>query len=441
MSRAELQLNRVAFLNAEVWELIGHDKISAAATSPASGHGATSMTSHDKASAATSPASGHGGTTRIGQDKASAAAFSAAAMSSANRAGTTTFPIDLESLDAFCNECKNPQQGIAMADRAHCACVCLAVEIRLLQLARKCFDEAVELNPDLVESYRDRGVAYLALGRCEATLAAIETAIKGTAIEKALPGLKDEVAKLMPDPQRPGLPPKLERALVDGRRRFEDGLRELNQAKVEQSLIATKKQDIAYAAAKLAEDCVANAIHQGGAGAKQQKSGKAAPRPALDLLEVQDQIEQLRNKEVQLGKDLDQEEKKVREEFSKANAALNESYTTLEASQCLRDAKQSRGPPARRAILQSPTARIMAEIYASQCNFDRAQYYQKLAVIFASEDDRPQLLETYRDYRAKDAAINAKAAPMTPPSREGQGRGSGRSAAKGPAEDSGDSSD
>ena len=37
--------------------------------------------------------------------------------------------------------------------------------------AVKCFDEAVGLSPDLVEAYRDRGLAYLALARCEAILA------------------------------------------------------------------------------------------------------------------------------------------------------------------------------------------------------------------------------------------------------------------------------
>ena len=30
---------------------------------------------------------------------------------------------------------------------------------------------------------------------------------------------------------------------------------------------------------------------------------------------------------------------------------------------------------------------ILAEVYADQCNFDRAAFYQKLAVVFATEQE------------------------------------------------------
>ena len=57
---------------------------------------------------------------------------------------------------------------------------------------------------------------------------------------------------------------------------------------------------------------------------------------------------------------------------------------------------------------------VLAEAFASQCNFDRAVFYQKLAVIFASEDERPQLMLTFREYTNMDDLITAKAKPKTP---------------------------
>jgi hypothetical protein len=66
---------------------------------------------------------------------------------------------------------------------------------------------------------------------------------------------------------------------------------------------------------------------------------------------------------------------------------------------------------------------VLAEAFASQCNFDRAVFYQKLAVIFASEDERPQLMLTFREYTNMDDLITAKAKPKTPLLPAGQGKG------------------
>jgi hypothetical protein len=388
LGRAELHLNRVAFLNEEAWSLIGVDD--------------------------------------------SPEMFSAAG-TSADRLGTTTMPIDLAKLDGFCKSCQTPAQ----ARRAHAVCVCLAVEIQLLQQAVKCFDEAVELNPDLVEAYRDRALAYLALARCEATLAEIETAKE---IEKVLPGLRKEFANL--DLQRAWLPQKLDRSLVVGQRNFGDALKKLKDAKTEQVLVATKKLDIANATEQMAVDCVTAAMQQGHSGARERKRGEPATQPKSSLATVWEHIEQLRKDAAEIRRHLDQDEKRAGEDLAKANAALNESYTMLGNSERLRLAEQSARTACEKTNFASAqSARVLAEIFASQCNFDRAQYYQKLAVVFASEDERPLLLETYRKYRSADAAVNETAKPTTPPSAKGPGKGRKQSEPGQSEEDSEDSSE
>jgi hypothetical protein len=372
MGRAELYLSRVAFLDDEAWSLIALD-----AGSPES--------------------------------------FSAAAAtSSANRLGATTMPIDLKMLDAFSKSWQAPKQRLAITSRAHAVCVCLAVEIKLLRAALKCFDEAVGLSPDLVEAYRDRGLAYLALARCEAVLAAIE---------EVDPDLQKQLASL--DPEGAFLPQKLDRALVDGRNHFNDVLEKLPDIKAKEALIAAEKQDLANAVEDLAKNYVTAAIKHGGSDAKEQKRGEAATQPASSLLTVREQLVQLRIDAAKLEDQLDQDEKKVKEDLSKANAALDESYTMLDKSEYLQQAERSaRTACGKGNFASAESLKVLAAIYASQCNFDRASFYQKLAVIFASEDERPQLLRTLHGYEKMDDLITEKAKAKTPPSPGGQGKGS-----------------
>ena len=97
----------------------------------------------------------------------------------------------------------------------------------------------------------------------------------------------------------------------------------------------------------------------------------------------------------------------------------------LDKSEYLQQAKRSARTACEKGNFASAESlKILAAIYASQCNFDRAEFYQKLAVIFASEDERPQLLQTLHDYRKMDDLITEKAKAKTPPSPAGQGKGS-----------------
>ncbi len=378
MGRAELYLSRVAFLNDEVWSLIG--------------------------------------------EAGSPKAFSAVAgTSSRNRLGTTTMPIDLERLDAFtkCRQDPKPgsdaKQGLAIA---HAACFCLAAEIQSLHEAVKCFDQAVAQSTDLVEAYRDRGLAYLALARCEATLAAILAAL-----EKVDPDFQTQITGLAPDGAL--LPQKLDRAVVDGREQFNAALNTLQAAKAKEGAVATEKQEIAKAAADLAKNYVAAAIKHGGPDAKEQKKGDAASQSASILQTVRGQLEQLQADAGKVATQLDLTDGKTKADLATAEAALDDSYTMLGRSAYLRSAEQSaRTACGKGNFASADSLQILAEIYASQCNFDRAEFYQKLAVIFASEDQRPQLLQMFHEYAKMDELITAKAKAKTPSSSDGQGKGS-----------------
>ena len=55
-------------------------------------------------------------------------------------------------------------------ERAQAAAVSLTAAIQSLQTAIACFGEAIRRNPDLVEAYRDRGMAYLLLSQSEGAL-------------------------------------------------------------------------------------------------------------------------------------------------------------------------------------------------------------------------------------------------------------------------------
>jgi hypothetical protein len=372
MGRAELYLSRVAFLDDEAWSLIN-----LGGSSPKS--------------------------------------FSAtAAPSSETRLGSTTTPIDLKMLDAFSKSWQDAKQTPAAASRAYAVCVCLAVEIRLLHTAVKYFDEAVGLCPDLVEAYRDRGLAYLSLARCEAVLASIE---------EAHPELHKQLASL--DPEGALLPHKLDRALVDGRKHFNEVLEKLPVIKDNEALIATKKQDLANAVEEMAKNCITAAIKRGGSDAREQKKGEAAAQPASSLQTVQEQLAQLRIDAAKLEDQLDKEEKKVKEDLSKVNAALDECYALLDKSEYLQQAQRSaRTACGKGNFASAESLKVLAAIYAGQCNFDRAEFYQKLAVIFASEDERPQLLRAMHDYEKIDDLITEKAKPKTLPAPAGQGKGS-----------------
>ena len=66
--------------------------------------------------------------------------------------------------------------------------------------------------------------------------------------------------------------------------------------------------------------------------------------------------------------------------------------------------------------------KILAAIFAAQCNFDRAEFYQKLATTYASDDERRQILATLNDYRQMGEMVVAKAKAKTAALRQGKAK-------------------
>ncbi len=105
---------------------------------------------------------------------------------------------------------------------------------------------------------------------------------------------------------------------------------------------------------------------------------------------VRSKLRELRTEAARIEKLVAKEEQQARKALADANAELQASYDALNNSRYLQQAKRSaRAACEKGNYTNAESLEILAAIYASQCNFDRAEFYQKLAVIFASEDERP----------------------------------------------------
>ena len=75
--------------------------------------------------------------------------------------------------------------------------------------------------------------------------------------------------------------------------------------------------------------------------AKEQSKAKTAIPPKSDLLLLREKLAQLRAEAAKAGAQLDQDEKKSREDLFEANQALDDSYALLSKSENLRQAQRS----------------------------------------------------------------------------------------------------
>jgi hypothetical protein len=134
---------------------------------------------------------------------------------------------------------------------------------------------------------------------------------------------------------------------------------------------------------------------------------------------------QLRADAAEVKRLAEREEQKVTQALAIANAELAASCNTLNNSGNLQQAKRSARTACEKGCFASAESlKILATVYAGQCNFDRAEYYQKLAVIFVSEDERPAMLQTLEHYRIMGQLVTERKRPKTPPSPPGQAKGS-----------------
>jgi hypothetical protein len=128
------------------------------------------------------------------------------------------------------------------------------------------------------------------------------------------------------------------------------------------------------------------------------------------------------------------DEKNAKESLQDATNSMARGVKTLQASDNLKNAESSLHTACLKLNFSGADALVLyASIYSAQCNFDRAAYYQKLAAIFVSDDERPQVLETLHYYEKQGEAVAEKAkakSPATaakPAASGGSGQGSGGS--------------
>jgi hypothetical protein len=346
-----------------------------------------------------------------------AAARSAATADGGNGLSTLQTQTDIELLSRFVAALQAPKPAPAAIERAERVSDALAASIQSLNVAIDCFDEAVRKGPAVIEAYRDRSNAYLMLARSEATLAAIVDANADPRLRQGLAGL--------------ALPPeKLDRTMVAGRTQFDKAVADLRKANEGLAQASEAQKDLADAEKEIAQRYLAPPATRGEAGAEGGKKVAAAAGPPPDLPTLRAKLKQLRADAVAAEPEVRKQESGFRARVRDAQAALAGSYDVLNQSQNLSRAKSSAHAACDMGnYANAESLELLAAVYASQCNFDRAVYYQKLAVIFASEDGRPKVLSTLDEYRKQADLVLAKARAKTPAAPAGPSKPSSDGAA------------
>ena len=174
-------------------------------------------------------------------------------------------------LDDLARRLQSHEPSLVAAERAEAAGVALAAAIQAIQVATDCFDEAIRRNPDLIEAYRDRGLADLLLAQSEGTLALLEDSD---------PNLGPWLKQFCPELALP--PEKLDRAIVYGRMDFNDAIERLHAAKAKQARVAAEKKGISDAASAIVKQYVAQAAKRGDGDAhpaEQARNGAGRDEP------------------------------------------------------------------------------------------------------------------------------------------------------------------
>ena len=328
--------------------------------------------------------------------------------------GAAILPANLRILKVFLRRLAEPKADLG--DRAAAACVCLAEALKSLRTAAGAFEQATKISPSLAVAYRDCGLTYYSIAQCEAALGAIAAAKlpSGGALSAAAP-----VA----------LPPNLDRAMFEGQNALERALDHLVAAKEEAALVAAENRDLLGAEDAMAKHYITAALKPGDSAAEHAAGagGARAPKPAdeyADLPRLRMKLRGLRESAAKLTKELAKEERRIARKVAAASAEVAASCDVLGRSATLQRAQRAaRAACETDSYTDSDSLKLLALIYAAEGNFDRAEYYQKLAVIFAREDDRPEILATLNVYREMGDFILEKKLPKTPPAAAGQAKG------------------
>lgn len=316
-------------------------------------------------------------------------------------------------------------------------CQLLARTIASLKTATESFDDAIALNGNLPEAHRDRGAAYLERAQAESVLADVigqrvelKSCLSGTA-EIPLPA--DEADKAFQG---------LDRAFVKGQTEFYDALKEKKKANDAISLADQARKDISAVEQGIVNDLAKRYATL--AGKPLDSAAKDLENTARLAANLRIRSESLVKENPSPGKKAGDEpsdplagiftaEAAAKDTLQDATAAMAHGVKTLQQSPNLKAAESS----LQKACLElnfsgAEELELLASIYSSLCNFDRAAYYQKLAAIFASDDDRPQVLATLHYYETQGSAVTEKAkakspAPVGKPAAGGSEQGKGAS--------------
>jgi tetratricopeptide (TPR) repeat protein len=367
---------------------------------------------------------------------------------------------NVKNLLSFITKLAHDDQAESRLERAEGACVCFNQAIADLGTAVASFEQAAKLNPSSPQAYGEAAQAFLLRAQCEAALGAIADAKLSPSRQTSVQTVKDALKQKFVGFK---LPPNLNRAMVDGQNNLQQALARLIKAKAEAALVTTERRDLAPVAdqmakkdiddslksintpsdkrrkggtrqSKDAKDGTASATStEAGTGSRGSQDGAGSADGSLPelaaLQKLKTRLHRLREGAKELGKSFDADEQKASRKVADARREVSQTSDPLNHSLDLQRAlRAANAACAINTYTDAVSLRALAQIYFSQGNFDQAVYYQKLAVIYATEGQRPLLSASLHAYESVVGIISEKKKPQTVFTPGGQSKGAKQSA-------------
>ena len=235
------------------------------------------------------------------------------------------------------------------------------------------FNQVLKRKPDLVEAYRDRGLAYLLIARSK-------------------------------------------REVIEALGKYDSAREERVKVCDLCAGVAQDKTVALQAANEIAEKRIRSCLEGKGPQGQTHAAGadgkpKPEPSQSKDIakanVELSRKAAELAGEEKRAATATDQE----------AEKALKAVYDVLNKDSDLKLASQSAYTACEKEdFAQIPSLQLLAEIHATLCDFDRAQRYQKLAVTYADDNERPAILDKLKEYQQKVLRAPDTTPPKAPPS-------------------------
>ena len=218
----------------------------------------------------------------------------------------------------------------------------------------------------------------------------------------------------------------LDRAFVKGQTEFYDALKKKKKANDNISIADQARKDISAIELGIASDLAKRYATL--AKEPPDSAAKDLENVARLAANLRKRAESLTNENASPGEKAGNDpndplaaiftaEATAKKSLQDATAAMAQSVKTLQNSSNLKAAESSLHTACLALnFAGADELELLASIYSAQCNFDRAAYYQKLAGIFASDDDRPRVLDTLHYYEKQGEAVAEKAKAKSPAS-------------------------